>query len=68
MTDLKKYVQLDFFVHRVIYFWNKLPIQIKNSKSVKIFKIESDDFRNNDKKKNLRGHFGGLLGELLNRI
>ena len=27
--------QLDFFANRIVYFWNKLPFQIKNSKSVK---------------------------------
>ena len=41
-----------FFANRVIYFGNKLPNQIKNSSSVKHFKIKLDDFRNNGKKKN----------------
>ena len=31
--------QLDFFVSRVIYFWSKLPIQIKNSNRANEFKI-----------------------------
>ena len=45
-----------FFAYRVIYFWNKLPNQIKNSKRLKKKKIEIElnDFRNNGKKKNLR--------------
>ena len=37
-------------------FFNKLN-QNKNSNSVKKIMIELDDFRNNGKKKNLRGHF-----------
>ena len=68
ISKTKSTNQLDFFANRVIYFWNKSPNQIKNSNSVKKIKIKLDDFRKNGKKKNLRGHFGELLHELLNRI
>ena len=34
-----------------MYFWNKLPNQIKKSNSVKNFKIKLNDLRNNSKKK-----------------
>ena len=33
-----------FFANRVIYFWNKLPNQIKNTNNVKKFKIKLDGF------------------------
>ena len=46
--------QLDFYANRMIYFWNKMSNQIKNSNGIKKFKIELDDFMNNGKKKNLR--------------
>ena len=36
--------------------------------SVRNIMIKLDDFRNNDKKKNLRGHFWQLSDELLNKI
>ena len=35
---------------------------------IKKFKIEFDDFEDNGKKKNLRGHFWELMDEWLNRI
>ena len=36
---------LHIFAYKIIYFWNKLPNQIKNSTSVKNLKIKLDDFR-----------------------
>ena len=41
--------QLNIFANRVIYFWNKLPNQIKNSNNVKKIMIKLDDFRKNVK-------------------
>ena len=35
ISKTKSINQLDFFANRAIYFWNKLPNQIKNSNSVK---------------------------------
>ena len=37
--------QMDFFTNRVIYFWNKLPNQIKNSNSAENVMIKLEDFR-----------------------
>ena len=48
--------------------WNKLPNQIKRQLCEKKIKIRLDDFRNDGKKKKLRGHFGELSDKLLNRI
>ena len=64
----KSMIVLDYFANRVIYFWNKLYNQIKNSNDVKELKIELDEFINNVMKKNSRGHFCKGLDELLNRI
>ena len=51
--------QLNFFlVDVVIYFWNKLPYQIKNKNSIKEFKIKLD-FRNN--KKEFKRTFWGII-------
>ena len=59
ISDTKSINPLEFvFVYSSIYFWNKLPNRISNSNSVKDFKTEFDACRNNDKKKNLRSHFG----------
>ena len=68
ISKIKSTNQLDFFANRVIYFWNKLPNQIKNSNSVENFKIKWNGFWNNGKKKNLGGNFWELPGTLLNRI
>ena len=37
--------QLDFLAISVIYFWNKLPNQIKNSNTVENVKIKLDDIK-----------------------
>ena len=68
LKKLRLQIKLIFFPNTLIYIWIKLPNQIKNRKSVENFKIKLDDFRKNDLKKNLRGHFWELLYELLNRI
>ena len=57
ISKIKSIDQLEFFANKVIYFWNKLPNQIKDSNSEENFKIELDDLRRNDKKKSLRGYF-----------
>ena len=54
-----------FFANRVIYFLNKLPNMIKNSQSVKIFKIKLDgnpppQKKNPLRQKNLREYFWKL--------
>ena len=53
LLELKIYLS-DSFANQVIYFWDKLRNHIKNSNSIKKFKIKSDDFRKkkNGKKKN----------------
>ena len=38
---------------------------MKNSNGVENFKIKLDDFKNKDKKKNLRGYFGEKSDEML---
>ena len=54
-----------FFAHTVIYFGNKLANQIQNSKNLKEFQIQLNDFRNSDKKKcvhiPLRGAHGVMV-------
>ena len=39
ISKIKSTNQVNFFANRVIYFWNKLPNQMKNRYSVKNFKI-----------------------------
>ena len=63
MSKTKSTSQLDFFANRVIYFWNKLSNQIKNSNSIENFKIKLYHFRKNCKKKNLRGYSSNYLTE-----
>ena len=36
---IKSTNQLDVFANRVIYFWNKLPNQIKNSNKIKKLRL-----------------------------
>jgi hypothetical protein len=60
--------QLDFFSNRVIKYWNKLPINVKNSSSVNSFKNNLDKFRVDGKDQNLLGHFWELSNEIFNRI
>ena len=57
ISKTKSTNRLNVFPNRAIHFWNKLLNKIKNSNSLKNFKVELDDFRNNGKKKNL-----GLVG------
>ena len=60
--------QFNFIAYRIIYFWNKLPNQIKNGNSVENFKIKFDDFWKKGKKKNLWGYFWKPSDEILNII
>ena len=60
--------QLDFFSNRVIYFWNKLPTQVKDSTSVNNFKNNLDKFRVNGRKAGLIGHFWDLSDEIYRRV
>ena len=57
-----------FFANGLIYFWNKLPHQIKNSNNLRNLKIKLDNFRNNWEKKNLSGYFLEPSDEFLIRI
>ena len=67
ISKTKSTNQLDFFASRVIYFWNELPIQLKNgngeNKKETKLKMKLGDFRKNSKKKNLSGHYYKLLDE-----
>ena len=57
ISKTKSTNQMGLFTNRVIDFWKELSNQIKNCKRVKNFQIKLDGFRNNNKKKNLRGYF-----------
>ena len=50
IPKIKSTNKLDLFANRVMYFWNKLPNQIKNCNSVENLKIRLDDFGKNDKR------------------
>ena len=52
ISKTKSTNQLDFFVKRVKYFWNKFPNQIKNRNNILKIRIKLDGFRKNGKKKN----------------
>ena len=55
ISKTKSVNKLDFFVSRMIYFWNKWPNQIKNNNSVKNLRLNwMISEKKNGKKKNLR--------------
>jgi hypothetical protein len=68
ISKTKSTKQLDFFSNRVIHYWNKLPLNVKNSTSVNNFKNNLDKFRIHGKTQNLQGHFWELSDEIFNRI
>ena len=68
ISKTKSTKQLDFFSNRVIYFWNKLPSNVKNSTSVNSFKNNLDKFRKYGIINNLNGHFWDLSDEIFMRI
>ena len=49
--------KLNCLVLIFVYFWNKLPNQIKNRNRIEKFKIKLNDLKNEVQKKNLKGHF-----------
>ena len=57
-----------FFANRAIYFWYKLPNQIKNRNGVKKFNIEFGHFRKKLQEKEFKKYFCELLDELHFRI
>ena len=55
ISKTKSIKQMNIFANKIIYFWNKLPNQIKNRNTVGIFKIELDDFKKMVKELNSSG-------------
>lgn len=55
-----------FFSRRVIYYWNKLPSDIKNAETVNQFKNRVDKFRETNFDQ--YGHYWELSAEIFNRI
>ena len=59
-------VKHNFFARRVIKYWNKLPVSIKFSKSINIFKNALAKFRHGNI--HLNGYYWELSNEIFNRI
>ena len=57
---------MDFFLLIDNIFWEQIANSDQKQPQCEKIKIELDDFRNNCKKNNLRGHFWELLDELQN--
>ena len=60
--------QTDFFSHRVINFWNKLPSEVKNCGTVLNFKKKLDEYKNIGIQNHLTGNFWNLSDDIFNRI
>ena len=58
--------KFSFLSRRVIHYWNKLPLFIKNSENVNQFKNRLDKFRETNFNEN--GHYWELSSEIFNRI
>ena len=56
----------NFFSRRVISYWNKLPLNVKNAESVNQFKNRLDKFKNTNLEQH--GQFWELSTEIFNRI
>ena len=63
--DQKKF-KYPFLCRRVVSFWNKLPIDVKNSKTINQFKNRLDNFRKNNL--DTHGHFWELSNEIYSRL
>ena len=59
-------IKHSFFARRVIKYWNKLPSQVKFSKSVDSFKNNLLKFKRSNHQQN--GHYWELSHEIFNRI
>ena len=51
---------------RVLPYWNKLPIKVRNSETVEAFKINLENFK--VKNISIPGHYWGLSQEIFSRI
>ena len=59
-------IKHSFFARRVIKYWNKLPSQVKSSKSIDSFKNNLLTYKRDNFQKN--GHYWELSQEIFNRI
>ena len=64
----EKSTKHSFFSRRVIPYWNKLPSDVKLSKSVNDFKNKLDRFRENNVASGTSGNFWDLSIEIFSRI
>ena len=55
-----------FFSERVIGFWNKLPVEVKLSKSAENFKVNLQNYK--VKSSDIKGNFWDVSKEVINRI
>ena len=63
-----KLANLDFFSERVINYWNKLPVAVKDKNSVNAFKNSLDNFRIKGIENQLNGQFWELSEEVYKRM
>ena len=63
-------IKRNFVNERVLSYWNKLPINVKNAPSLNKFKEELEKFKVNSICNDVcaSGHFWGLTMEVLDRI
>ena len=64
----QKLATLDFFSERVINYWNKLPVAVKDKNSVNAFKNSLDNFRIKGIENQLNGQFWELSEEVYKRM
>ena len=57
-----------FLTNRVIDCWNKLPLNVKLSDSVDSFKVNLQQFKDDNIEKGCIGHFWDVSHEVLSRI
>ena len=61
-------IQRSFLTERVIGFWNKLPVHVKNADSVLNFKIKLENFKTENISKSNTGNFWEVSDEVIFRI
>ena len=57
-----------FLPERVISFWNKLPLSVKNSENVNSFKVNLEHFKKSNFDNDILGHFWDISLEVLSKI
>ena len=57
-----------FFARRIIPYWNKLPIDVKNATNVNQFKNKLDSYRSANINSGLSGQFWNISEEIFSRI